>query len=284
MLTDARSIPAGHLVQTDVCIVGGGAAGITLALALVDRSINVTLLEGGGLDPEDGSQQLNQGIVDGRPYYPLDRCRLRLLGGSTNFWGGWCRPLDAVDFEAREWVPYSGWPLAKADMDPFYARAQNVCKSGPYDYATRNWFSTDQQSLVDTLSPAVTETMFQIGPTRFGRRYHAALRRARNIDLMLHGNAVEIEMDGSHGTVRRSTSRRWPATGFPWRPERSFLRPAASRIRGSCWRRGACAAAAWETRGILSADSSATTCTSRSGSSVPRLARQRSMPPTGRVA
>src|SRR5439155_10973930 len=106
MLLDARSLPPGDVVDCDVCIVGGGAAGIAIALALIDHRARVALLESGGTSPDEASQDLNRGITTGWPYHPLDACRLRGLGGATNVWGGWCRPFDALDFNECDCIPY----------------------------------------------------------------------------------------------------------------------------------------------------------------------------------
>ena len=37
--------------------------------------------------------------------------RIRSLGGTTGHWNGWCRPLMPQDFERRDYIPDSGWPL-----------------------------------------------------------------------------------------------------------------------------------------------------------------------------
>src|ERR671914_1965691 len=147
MLLDARSIPPGELLSTDVCIIGGGAAGISVALEMAGHAARVLLLESGGMKADEAPQELYRGTATGHPYYELDACRLRFLGGSTNFWGGWCRPLDALDFEQRDWVPNSGWPFARKDLDPLYARAHSVCRLGPYDYDPRRW-QQDHESVV----------------------------------------------------------------------------------------------------------------------------------------
>jgi choline dehydrogenase-like flavoprotein len=202
MLLDARSIPPGETLSTDVCIIGGGAAGISIALALAGDSARVLLLESGGLTADEAVQELYQGAATGHPYYELDACRLRLLGGSTNFWGGWCRPLDAVDFEQREWVPHSGWPFGREELDAYYARAHGVCRLGPYDYDPRHW-REERDSLVPDQSAVLTDTVFQIAPTRFGVEHSGALRQASNVQLMLHANALEIEMDAPHRSAAR---------------------------------------------------------------------------------
>lgn len=72
----------------DYCIVGGGPAGITCALALSSPDRKILLLEGGGTEYTGDSQDLYRGVVVGDPYFPLDYSRLRYFGGSSNHWGG----------------------------------------------------------------------------------------------------------------------------------------------------------------------------------------------------
>src|SRR5436190_24147996 len=111
MLRDAREVPDGSTVSTDVCIVGAGPAGIAIALELIASGASVHLLESGGLRPDRRAQSLAVGENAGDPYWRLDRNRRRCVGGTSELWGGWCRPLDAVDMEHRSWVPDSGWPM-----------------------------------------------------------------------------------------------------------------------------------------------------------------------------
>ncbi|MCZ8283962.1 MAG: FAD-dependent oxidoreductase, partial [Bacteroidia bacterium] len=51
MIRDANSIPNGSRLEADVCVVGGGPAGIALALSLADEGHSVLLLESGQLQP-----------------------------------------------------------------------------------------------------------------------------------------------------------------------------------------------------------------------------------------
>ena len=46
-----------------------------------------------------------------------------MLGGSSNTWTGRCAPFDCIDYETREWVPYSGWPFKASEMEVFLQRA-----------------------------------------------------------------------------------------------------------------------------------------------------------------
>ncbi|WP_310468305.1 GMC family oxidoreductase [Sphingomonas sp.] len=110
-------------LNAEVCIVGTGAAGISLARGLLARGHSVTLLESGGFDYEPRTAALNAGGNIGLPYYELEHARLRFFGGTTAIWGGRVAELDPIDFETRDWVPHSGWPLAYDELKPFYAEA-----------------------------------------------------------------------------------------------------------------------------------------------------------------
>ena len=80
------------------------------------------LLESGGLDGDDATQALAHGLSS-KTEYPVDVTRLRYFGGTTNHWGGWCRPMDAWVFEHRPWVTDVGWPIGPDDLADYYRRA-----------------------------------------------------------------------------------------------------------------------------------------------------------------
>lgn len=117
----AEGVPGA--LHADVAVIGAGAAGLTLARALLDGGLSVVLLESGGADYEPQTADLNRGEVIGEPYYDLHQARLRLFGGTTAIWGGRSAELDPIDFEQRDWVPWSGWPFGAGDLQPWYRRA-----------------------------------------------------------------------------------------------------------------------------------------------------------------
>src|SRR5687767_4428536 len=123
MLADARSVPTGTDLRTDVCIIGCGAAGITLGRALIGSGSEVVLLESGGMELDTDTQALYEGESVGLPYFPLEGARLRYFGGSTNHWGGLCARFREFDFERRDWIPSSGWPINLSDVEPYYPAA-----------------------------------------------------------------------------------------------------------------------------------------------------------------
>lgn len=191
------------MVEADLCIVGAGAAGITIARAFLASGLRVALVEGGAQEIEPDSQELYEGTDIGQPYPDLSICRLRYFGGTTNHWAGWCRPLDAIDFEAREGLPYRGWPFDRAHLDPWYRRAHEVVQIGPYDYSPAAWGIDEPAIPAPFNGPRFVANVLQASPpTRFGTVYAAELRSAPQLTVYLHANALGFNTDATGREVQ----------------------------------------------------------------------------------
>ncbi|MGB5819455.1 MAG: GMC family oxidoreductase [Saonia sp.] len=193
MHIDARTLENNSLIQGDICIIGAGTAGISIALDWIDTPYKVILLEGGGFEYDSSIQELNKGTSTGQKYFPLQSSRLRYFGGTTGHWAGMCSPLDPIDFMQRDYVPNSGWPIDRKDLDPFYARAQKILKLGPYNYDFEYW-----RKELPNLHPfpmdghVVWNKMWQYSRARFGPLYKDTIVHAKNIQLYTYANAVNI--------------------------------------------------------------------------------------------
>jgi choline dehydrogenase-like flavoprotein len=201
MLRDARGIDDATTIECDLCIIGAGAAGITLARSFAGSRVRVCLIESGGLEYEPEIQALYEGRNVGLPYFDLDICRLRYFGGSTNHWAGRCRPLDELDFAPRPWVPLSGWPIDRATLDPFYREAQKLCQLGPYDYSPQRWVDPGEAVLPFDPAKLVSGVWQFSPPTLFGEVYRAELETAANIDTLLHASVVDLVANESGSEV-----------------------------------------------------------------------------------
>jgi choline dehydrogenase-like flavoprotein len=200
MILDARSVPSGTVLETAVCIIGAGAAGITLAREFIGSRFDTLLLESGGIEFARDTQDLYQGADIGRPFQDLTTCRLRFFGGTTNHWGGLCAPYDAVDFEPR--FPYHGWPFDRAYLDPWYRRAQELCQIGPFEYAPAQWGIAADQLAPPFNGPVfVCKILQQSPPTRFGPVYKPELRQAAKVKVYLHANALGFFVGDHEGEV-----------------------------------------------------------------------------------
>ena len=158
MLIDLETYDGPEQVNADACIVGGGAAGVFLARQLINKGKQVCLLEAGGADFEEASQDFYQGDNLGMSYYPIRESRLRFFGGTTNIWGGRCVPLQPMDFERREWVPHSGWPIGFDDLLPYYRRAHDALELGEFVYDERLWASSKRTA--PEFSAGLFDTLF----------------------------------------------------------------------------------------------------------------------------
>lgn len=203
MIVDFRDFEKNSLSESELCIIGAGAAGITLAREFIGSQVRVCLLESGGLEYDSNTQALADGQNVGLPYFDLVATRLRFFGGTTNHWAGICSPLSPIDFEKRTWVPYSGWPITKIDLDRYYERAQDICELGPYQYGSEIW---KHQGLKDPgfLPEKLVTKFWQVGPpTRFGRVYRDELVKANNVTVILNANVANIQIDKQGGHVTR---------------------------------------------------------------------------------
>ena len=208
MFDSPRSVVHGQNLEYDVCVAGAGAAGITLALELEGSGLDVCLLEAGGFDaPALDDAHPYAGENAGEPY-DLLASRLRYFGGTTNHWGGWCMPLDPIDFRPRSFVPLSGWPFGRSELEPYYARAARICEIDPPVFDLKKLPGGDgtAKELLGRHDPDFTVKLLRYSPpTRFGPRYRSRIERSKQVRCFLDSTVTEIEE--ASGRVSRFSVR-----------------------------------------------------------------------------
>lgn len=157
------------LSAAEVCVVGGGPAGLIVAEALASHGVDVVVLESGGETHDSGAQELSRGTVTGDAVsgYDLVATRRRQLGGNANAWSvkttradrHWTLgirygSLTDQDHESRSWIPRSGWPLPKEDLRKWTSLAHERFGDGPPDFdaeqaSSSNGSSADNDVLFD---------------------------------------------------------------------------------------------------------------------------------------
>lgn len=202
MFIDARTQPDRTNIDADVCIIGAGAAGITIARELARTSAKVVVLESGGFELDDRTQSLYEGANVGIPSFDLEINRLRYFGGTTNHWAGHCRPLEEMDFERRRWRPASGWPISRKELEPYYPEAERICQLSAVGYGAPDAVADRLGLSTLPLDKARLQTVLykQSPPTRFGQVYRDDLRRAETVHVYLHATALELRTN-REGTV-----------------------------------------------------------------------------------
>lgn len=225
MLVDANTLPHDTVLDTDVCIVGGGAAGITLARAL-GRDHDVVVLESGGVEGNPETQDLMVGPNVGLPYFALVASRLRYLGGSTNHWGGVCRRMTAMDLERNPAVPGTGWPIALADLEEHYEEAEELCGLRTPGQDPEEIAAADASAPVlgesDGLATRVAQ-MVEVRHRSFATRYLDELREASRVQVVLWANVLELVTDGAGGPVTEVTAATLEGRALTVRPRVTVL-------------------------------------------------------------
>lgn len=166
----------------DVCILGSGAAGITLAVRLGRAGKRVALCEGGGLDYEDASQNVYAGSTVGDPYFDLDIARLRYFGGSTNHWGGYCRSFEPTDFNRGYIGEEYRWPIPHDDIQSYLPEACEIVEIDP-DYRDR---------LIDEQLGLRQVDFKYSAPVYFAEKFGEEIKASKNIDLFLNANFTDL--------------------------------------------------------------------------------------------
>jgi choline dehydrogenase-like flavoprotein len=191
-------------LSADVCIVGGGPAGLTLARDLAGRGVSVILLEAGGLKPDARTQALYEGeLADSRGHPWLHQFRVRALGGSSRIWGGRCLPFDPIDLEPRDWIPGSGWPIAHEDLAAYYPAAQALAEAGPFDYDPATALPGRPAAFAPGLETAAVTTRLErfSKPTDFWRRLGGELVASPRVRVLLNAAVTGVRLVADGGAV-----------------------------------------------------------------------------------
>jgi len=201
---DANNENVANKLKTSVCIIGAGAAGITLAKNLTDVD-DVLLIESGDFEIDGGTQALYSGSNIGLPYFDLLGCRLRYFGGTTNHWGGYCRPNDPIDYEGREEIALPEWPINENDLETYITRAAEELDLNTEFYNPELLLSakgapTDE--LLERVSSDFYTKIFQSTKRlRFSQIYRDELSKQNNLRVYLNLNAIHIQLSSNASRV-----------------------------------------------------------------------------------
>ncbi|WP_017653689.1 GMC oxidoreductase [Fortiea contorta] len=195
---DLRRLENDTVIETDLCIVGSGPAGLSLAKEFAGTKTEVWVLESGGLSDEPDTQALYDIESVGVPrIMNQDIIRYRILGGTSHIWTGRCAPFDNIDFQQRSWVPHSGWPITPDSLENYLERAGENLGIGPNCYDETLWQQFNVRRPQSDLNEKLVRPQFwqyskephdASEPARFGRH----TPDAANIRILLHANVTHI--------------------------------------------------------------------------------------------
>jgi choline dehydrogenase-like flavoprotein len=189
--------------ECDVLVIGAGAVGLVLGAYLARNGVDVIVAESGGTKFEERTQALNQAIVKGRHHVGIHDGRARILGGTTTLWGGQLTEFRPIDFEKRDWVEGSDWPLTHQDVFPFYSKVAHFLGLDNYPYdAGEIWAEVKA-------SPPKFDRDLEIFFTRWlretnlSRIFDADIKKHTNLKILLHASVVELAATGARVTAAK---------------------------------------------------------------------------------
>jgi choline dehydrogenase-like flavoprotein len=223
---DLARLADGQELDADLLIVGGGPAGLTIAREFFNHHAQVLVLESGRLEEDTRVDALNEveSIGEPRTGAQIERrialhgagaprwshvaqpygVRCRVLGGSSHAWAGKCAAFDGIDFERRPWVPYSGWPITRAELEPHLDRAAAQLNLGPNLYGDQLWTLLKGGPPEPHLDPEMLRSFFwqfarsRIDPMdlmRFGPEF--VRESAPNVRVLINATVTGVLTDAS---------------------------------------------------------------------------------------
>lgn len=223
MIKDFDTLEA-ESFDCDVCIIGSGPAGLTIASQLDGTGIRVLVAESGGEGHEDRVEELSAFDNVGHRRAPHMAVRRRMFGGTSVAWTGRAIPFEPLDFQYRDWVPNSGWPIGHEEVDRYLERAGNILGIAPTVAGDRIWkllgrscgHDFDRSRLaVEVAQYSLPQPGLPVRPipmpddqqvpdlealqhnastkaTDFGTQYREQLARSSNVEVLLHAHVAKV--------------------------------------------------------------------------------------------
>ena len=207
MIIDLQTAGGPLDLACDLCVIGSGAAGLAVASEMLQAPLKTIVVESGGLDQELPTQGLYDVQISGLPHPGSTQGRFRICGGSTTQWGGQGLPLMPLDFERRDWVPNSGWPISFDELIPYYARANRFLLLDSMN------LDTDLFAHLRTSPPAFESQRVWYHFSRWSPKpsvrehYLPDLAKSDRCTLLLHANLTRVVLEGELDRVQAIEAR-----------------------------------------------------------------------------
>lgn len=210
MLVNSKDLGGNFEIVADICIVGSGPAGIAIAMEYDGLPIRVAVLEAGGDETEAAHASRDRLASDSRfGDFFLDLPG-RQVGGNANLWninapgaahGLRLLPLREVDFEPRNWIPETGWPVSLSYFEGYYKRALAFLKLPERGFDPEDWAEPDTAPL-PLKSTRLRTGMFQFASGEIISKQHRdQLIASKNVTLYSNASVVEIRTDDADKKV-----------------------------------------------------------------------------------
>jgi hypothetical protein len=206
MIIDASSLTFSAPIKTDICIVGAGIAGLSLASELEGAGFKIVLVESGDLEPQSSTQALYSGIVESDSGHPdLEASRFREVGGSCVKWGAYCIPFDPADFSNRGLADVGIWPFDYQELRQGFEKACHFLGIGSFDFE-----QISDDGILPTLArnKVIKPIFVKISPfLNFKEKAKVILKELVSTQVFTNTNLVEIASNHEGSSVEYITTK-----------------------------------------------------------------------------
>lgn len=195
---DSQKAELPEIIRGTVCVIGAGAAGITLARKLAETEPGIILVEAGAFEIDGQTQALFIGRQLGLRYFDLASCRLRYFGGTTNHWSGYCRANDPIDYAGRPELGLPPWPFGPEELEPYIVDAGRSLGIEPDALDPARVIEAagvPASQLADTASKILQTKIFQLAPEiLMGRIWRDTIETSPNLTTYLNLNVTHVQL------------------------------------------------------------------------------------------
>lgn len=209
MFKDLEQLSVDNPLTYDVCVIGSGPAGISVAKKLFKTDYKIAILESGGIEPEDDYQELNNGNNSGPSYLSLYSSRLRCFGGAGKLWAGHCAPFSSDDFEKKQFNTLSGWPISINDLEKYYVEAAKLLGISYEKFYDKNVFGKSflENSFKELKSENdfLTTNLLQVSSEKnrdLAEKFRAYFKSSKNTDVIFHSTVTKLNLEKDTRSVK----------------------------------------------------------------------------------
>tara|TARA_Y100000389_G_scaffold174570_1_gene184638 strand:+ start:3423 stop:5060 length:1638 start_codon:yes stop_codon:yes gene_type:complete len=194
MIVEIDEIKNNDLFEGDLCLIGSGPATLSILHSLKKTNLKIIIIPGGEFNFNKKNQNFYRGIIDKKSYHePLTENRFREFGGTGNYWGGRCVPLDEIDLQRRKWIKNSGWPIKFREIVKYYKKASKFLDINPYNHTT-NFNTQKSQKIIKELDDTylTSNKLESWSPIlNFRNKFKDTIKR-ENIKLLNNSHVLKI--------------------------------------------------------------------------------------------
>ncbi len=174
----------------DVCIIGSGPAGLTIAKELTDSGKTICVLECGSLAKDLKANELRT-VVNSGEIKIKDSSRERVLGGTSTTWGGLSSPLDKVDMK--------NWPISYDELFKYYKSLHKYGFAKIEEFNEKGLDEIKKDADFEIGSEVLNEKIFiaKDPPWNFGKELKHIFEK-ENVELFLDSTVIKINKKESH--------------------------------------------------------------------------------------